>query len=946
MPQSNFRYILNELKAKSSVLSGTGAPASSPIYAVANAPAGKTLYEQTDTDPRKLWFKAANGAWLEVGIGGGGAGGSDWGGAWSMTPPLTPAPLPLDWTAGEATGAGVTLLAMTNSYQTGTYTVVGSVSSPAGRTAGAAPTGVLTGTSAKVSVTEGTTNFDLDVTSLPTLTGDNTKGVGMRLGVFNTAMQPVFQVTLWKTGAGTHSYVATQGPSSTTVHAEVDVATPMTSARIEMNADTGTATFYKNGVAVGTASFSPAQYIPALFGLEAQNLNAGDAGQTMVANFTLTTAGETALPVGAAEGKEYLVTGAGNWNGVSAKVGDVVQFVDGTTTIAVTTKLKPGVFKWDIPSNTSYLALEPVTASGAGFTGTGPYTMTATAQTAALASAEGIPVPTFETYSSANVMQASLVWPDFSGTHNVSLLGFMLYNSAASIDDALKAVGLKAGSPAVPVWAAMANYSASGDNANIIIIENSAVMIDANGVPNYPPSAGGEVVMEYEATQGEVYLRYNGDMERMISFVTAPEAQTFKLAIVAHHSSASVDTEPVVFTFDEGTQGFRRSVVALPSEAEPGNVVQVVSSGLYQGAALPVGLFAVIDDEAGNLTHINPTEPPAPRLLTYLTGTPLDGFGNNGDLAYVESEGRLYGPKTAGSWGGSDPIMMSGESQYEVAVSYGVVKNAEPPAVEWTAASKQHSAGFRIEYAPAAGGWNFGLTDIFGYDPVRVEVNGELVVVQIGQGGGPVTSSLTRSQLTGTEWLFMVDLFSRNAIVANSHGERFQGVINYSPVDTTFKATLANLSGTGTLLATWQPNGNSVSARFPTYPGFFQADGPRPFKQISERPVSVRWIDLALYGTWGASAGGTRYVKEGDRIFVEVNATDGTTNQLLTMPPGVRPAGDKYISGHALTEAGGSLPLLLHLNASTGVMSVVEPDDVSSGTHTICAEFSFRLVNY
>lgn len=119
MPQSNFRYVLNELKAKASVLSGTGAPASSPIYAVANAPAGKTLYEQTDTDPRKLWFKSSEGTWLEVGSGGGGSSSLTLI-PWDMTPTgvVAEAVLP----AGAVAGSFLEVI-VPGTYETVPYSV-------------------------------------------------------------------------------------------------------------------------------------------------------------------------------------------------------------------------------------------------------------------------------------------------------------------------------------------------------------------------------------------------------------------------------------------------------------------------------------------------------------------------------------------------------------------------------------------------------------------------------------------------------------------------------------------------------------------------------------------------------------------------------------------------------------------------------------------------------
>lgn len=948
MPQINFRYILNELKAKASVLSGTGAPASSPIYAVANAPAGKTLYEQTDTDPRKLWFKSSEGTWLEVGSGGGGAGGSDWGGEWNMEPSLTPELYPLDWSPAEAAAAGGAIpLPMTNAYQTGTMTLVSAVASGSGRDSIAAPTNLLAGTGQKVDLTTGVTELTINIDSFPSLTGGAAKKASMMLRLMNTSVQPRAGVSIGCAGDGTFEFLAIY--SAANVHVEdTGLATPVTSAKMVFNAEDSTVTYFRNGENIGSQAYVPALYYATMWGHEGQMLEAADAGKTMVASFTVATQGAVELPAGAAEGKEFLVSAGGSWNGVSAEQGDVVQFVNGTTDIVVTSAIKPKAFRWNIPSSMTAvpaILADSYQASVSG-TGVGPLTLTATAQTGAIISLAGIPGPTGGSDEAGDSMVAGFTWPDLSGT-NIQEIGFLLYNSAATINDMMADIGMEAGTPAVPVYGAMVSLGADGVSYNYQTASYSGGASGGGGLFGGAVSTGTQIRLRYGSKSGELEINTTAGGNIIGTTLSSiPSDQTLQLAIFVMHDSGSITTVPVTATFNAAYStysGFNTQLAQLPAEAKAGNFVHVTAAGTYMGVEYPEDALLVIDDASGNVTHLNPP-PVVPASFQWLemTHVPFNTDGNDGDVAYVEAEGRLYGPKVSGTWGGSDPEMAN--TPFTGPIGATTVPAFNQNVIGYQGDDHQYPVDVRI--AGGAKIVSFSGTDqiTFGLDTstfvpfmqqfsAMVEVSTGVVV---NIAGAVYTSVIARDQLAGTEWLFLQNPMTRETIIANSAGEVFVGN-DGAPAGNKSRFTMNNLWSSTPLEWVWMPNGNSVSKRFPDHEGFYSQI--RDFKQIEEPKVDADWYDLVRINDWTGTA---RYRREGKHVFVEIQATDGTAIDVLTFPPGVRPTSTKRISGTALADGGGYSLLNMTLNHATGVLSLNNPSSVSAD-YSIYAEFSFAL---
>ena len=343
MPQINFRYILNELKAKASVLSGTGAPASSPIYAVANAPAGKTLYEQTDTDPRKLWFKASDDTWLEVGSGGGGGGGNII--PWDMTPTTVPAvtyPLDADEaeliTLAEYQGITAKCTMLTPQNARATVTADWSTSKHYGATPAAATAVDVDFTTGKKAI-----GFRYTLPSMDAATSGAAANVVLSsrsIGWGSTlVIEADYSSGQWESGLGP-------------VLVDNDLIVMV------VDAVAGTVSFFHNGAPLYSdyTSYPADTYFSVVIG--GSGVQASDIGKiigidviTDLSELGTLPEGTTDiygnadadLPLGATAGSLLEVTVAGTYETVPYSVGDVaVVLTDGTTVLKLAPEDEPG----------------------------------------------------------------------------------------------------------------------------------------------------------------------------------------------------------------------------------------------------------------------------------------------------------------------------------------------------------------------------------------------------------------------------------------------------------------------------------------------------------------------------------------------------------------------------------------------------------------------------
>lgn len=271
--------------------------------------------------------------------------------------------------------------------------------------------------------------------------------------------------------------------------------------------------------------------------------------------------------------------------------------------------------------------------------------------------------------------------------------------------------------------------------------------------------------------------------------------------------------------------------------------------------AEPEYLYGYIVPLAGGLpiTSINGLSPDSTgdltlpgNIVTFVTTQPLASQGNDGEYALDVARGRLYGPKSGGSWGGTDLSPLAARTNYSNQIDRNTVQGTTlsgPAGVgdQLTVFSGRRRVGFKIvSNAPYDSTWielNVGQLDTDFSEPivpvVCIERSQTYAQVRIGTVIAVINVA---SYVDGEEWGVVLDYDDETATVIAPGGDAVTAAYVVVGVPTNISG-LALQPYTSHLAAAdtrveLQPDGNGLTGE--PYDSQGWQVTPNPYQQLNE----------------------------------------------------------------------------------------------------------------